>query len=380
MRQQSTNHKNTASHNKEKSTHKKTILFVGAFKKSADDGTIGGQTVASRSLAFSEYAQSNVNWILLDSTLKRVPLPPLPIRALSSVKRVFKYIYFLIKYKPQIAILMTSAGASFLEKGLMVKITTLFPTKSILSPRSGNIPEQIEKSSLFKSLVKSFLRSVDIVWCQSKTWKNYYEQLVYGQANDKMIVQENWIDINLQVNTNKDGNFTHIIYIARVEKEKGVLDFINALSLVKEQLDKTVVHLCGDGSILSDVKELVDQLGLSETVIFYGNVYGDKKIALLEKSHILIFPSYFEGFPNTVLEGMLYSLAIVATNVGAIPDMLKNRQTGILINPGDIDALSKNILLLIKDKNLRKKLGENARAKVINNNSIEIAVDNLTNL
>ena len=81
---------------------------------------------------------------------------------------------------------------------------------------------------------------------------------------------------------------------------------------------------------------------------------------LLAKSDIFVLPSWAEGFPNSVIEGMATGNAVIATKVGAIPDILIHNQTCLLVNPKDQDELNNALELLISDENLIKKLAKNA--------------------
>ena len=96
---------------------------------------MGGQLHACRTLIDSEI-NSVVEFILLDSTMISLPPPPVYIRVYFSFQRILKFCYKLLLKKPDVVLIFTSAGLSFLEKGLMVFIAFIFQTRVIISPNN----------------------------------------------------------------------------------------------------------------------------------------------------------------------------------------------------------------------------------------------------
>ena len=83
---------------------------------------------------------------------------------------------------------------------------------------------------------------------------------------------------------------------------------------------------------------------------------GSQKDELLDKCGILVLPSYFEGFPLSVIEGMLHGCAVISTDVGGIPEAIEDGVSGILIKPKDIDGLKNAIESVTDDKEFAKRL------------------------
>jgi len=95
-----------------------------------------------------------------------------------------------------------------------------------------------------------------------------------------------------------------------------------------------------------------------------GWVSGDDKKKLLETGDIYALPSYNEGLPVSILEAMSWEIAVISTRVGGIPELVRDGTDGILINPGDVTALSQALMRLGKDKEFRQQLGRAARSQV----------------
>jgi glycosyltransferase involved in cell wall biosynthesis len=104
-------------------------------------------------------------------------------------------------------------------------------------------------------------------------------------------------------------------------------------------------------------------LNLSDRVYLPGWQTAEQVHDLLDAADILFLPSHHEGLPMAILEAMASGVAVVASPVGAIPDAIVDGESGLLVPCGDVDALSKAILRLLRDPALRQRLASNARAR-----------------
>jgi len=152
----------------------------------------------------------------------------------------------------------------------------------------------------------------------------------------------------------------HILYMGQICSRKGTKDLIKAFSLAKQ--DKVILHLAGDfgGDITQDEIEAYIQEfpSVINNIIVEGPVVGQRKQILMETCDIFCLPSYAEGLPMVVLEAMSYKQAVLTTDVGGLPGLITNEANGILTKPGDIDAISKGIVLLTQDDELKNKLAQ----------------------
>ena len=119
------------------------------------------------------------------------------------------------------------------------------------------------------------------------------------------------------------------------------------------------LFILGDGPIKKELLNQIKRLKLENNVKFLGHTVGKKKLDFLKLANILVIPSLNEGLPVTLLEGLATGKAIIATKVGGIPDVIHNNN-GILINPKNEVEISNAIIHLFNNKNLMRKLSENA--------------------
>ena len=105
-------------------------------------------------------------------------------------------------------------------------------------------------------------------------------------------------------------------------------------------------------------KQIVEEKKLENNIIIVGWADFDKKLELLKKSSVLVLPSYNEGLPMAILEGMACGKAIISTTVGAIPEVVKE-ENGILIEPGDIKKLSEALIGYCMNQEIVERTGKN---------------------
>jgi glycosyltransferase involved in cell wall biosynthesis len=106
---------------------------------------------------------------------------------------------------------------------------------------------------------------------------------------------------------------------------------------------------------------LASELGIVERITFTGWLDSPAVHDLLELSDILILPSHEEGLPMAIVEAFAYGVAVIASSVGAIPEIVIDRETGLLVKAGDVQGLAESIAALCEDAALRRQLAQAAR-------------------
>jgi len=147
--------------------------------------------------------------------------------------------------------------------------------------------------------------------------------------------------------------------ISCLKPQKCPQDYIKLAHLIHQELPDVKFILVGDGVLRSQVQELIDSLHLRESVMLMGWRRDIRRI--LSGLDVFVLTSLWEGLPIAVLEAMAASLPIVATDTGGIAEVVADGKTGLLVNPHDILSMSKKLYLLLRDRNLRRKIGEEAK-------------------
>ena len=148
-----------------------------------------------------------------------------------------------------------------------------------------------------------------------------------------------------------------LFYHGRVDRRKGVLDFIDALALLREQGTPFAATISGIGPDVDASKARREELGFSEKAIrFTGYAEYETVPDLYRKADVFVSPTYAEGFSNTILEAMAAGLAVVSTHSVGVSDCLRDEENGLMVDPGDVPALANALTRIVEDEPLRLRL------------------------
>lgn len=158
------------------------------------------------------------------------------------------------------------------------------------------------------------------------------------------------------------GNSLRLLFVGKSTRAKGVVDLVHAVSRLPQTLNWRL-DIVGSNKVepdtLEEMRAICRQHNLEDRVALHGQLDNSSLRMLYASSDIFVLPSYWEGYGIVLLEAMSYGLAVVASDVGAIPEVVKNGHTGLLVPPGDVDALQATISRLLEDAALRRELAEN---------------------
>jgi sugar transferase (PEP-CTERM/EpsH1 system associated) len=157
--------------------------------------------------------------------------------------------------------------------------------------------------------------------------------------------------------------------VGRFVEPKGYTYLLDAVVNLRSQLPDVKALLVGDGVLRRPMEEKAEALGLSDAVIFTGIRRDVPEILTL--LDVFVLPSLWEGLPIALLEAMAAGLPVVATRVGGVPEVVVDGVTGLLVPPRDPEALSKAILKLLQNSDLRQKMGRSGRERVREHFSVE---------
>jgi glycosyltransferase involved in cell wall biosynthesis len=161
-----------------------------------------------------------------------------------------------------------------------------------------------------------------------------------------------------------------VLAIARLVEKKGLDDLIKACALLHARGRRFTCHLVGAGDNRAALVEQVRELGLEHMVNFEGAVDQDTVLGWYRRATLMALPCRVardgdrDGIPNVLIEAAACGLPIVTTPVSGIPELIADRQTGLLVPPRDPTALAGAIDLLLHSRDLRDRLRVNARRKV----------------
>ncbi|MEH2516368.1 glycosyltransferase involved in cell wall biosynthesis [Bradyrhizobium sp. AZCC 1610] len=150
-----------------------------------------------------------------------------------------------------------------------------------------------------------------------------------------------------------------ITFLGFLVPEKGVPQLVEALGKLACRTD-WIATIAGSGEI-QQTREQAQQLGIADRVKFPGWLDPSETAALLQRTDILALPSFVESLPMAVIEAFAYGVAVVATPVGAVPEVIAHERNGLLVPVGHVEALANALNRLLDDGALRRRLGDAAR-------------------
>lgn len=210
-----------------------------------------------------------------------------------------------------------------------------------------------------KKLIRTILNQADTVIALSTGWENKL-RLMASRAN--ITVVENAVEIptfDFAATSTDNAYPCRFVLLARMDTWKGIDDLLTACDLIRRDHVRFELTLAGPPGSAGDKNELdkkIGKLNLSSCVRYIGSVHGDQKDELLRRADVYVQSSHHEGMPISVLEAMAYRLPIVATRVGAIPEVIEHDVHGLLVPTRQPSELARAMKTIASDAILRQRL------------------------
>jgi glycosyltransferase involved in cell wall biosynthesis len=220
-------------------------------------------------------------------------------------------------------------------------------------PEGFRIKEKIE-ASLFTGAISNYARSQLMKSCGYEQWS-------------KLEVTPLGVDVSVfnPRPFRAEVPVYRIVCAARLAPVKGQHILIAALEILVKAGLKVSVHLAGGGPDRQSLEEDVVARGLQDRVIFEGLLNQDQLRQLYRDSDAMVLASFAEGVPVALMEAMAMEIPCVTTWITGVPELIENMKDGLLVAPGDEQALAKAIERLVADPELSRSLGGAGRQKVM---------------
>lgn len=284
-------------------------------------------------------------------------------------------------FKPEI-IHFHGAKASLVGRlaclGLNLKVVTTI----------HNFPEYKRMNKIKKQFYLSLNRYLNNRTDAIITVSNALKKFIVDEENidpKKVNVIYNCVDLStyqanpsldLRKEYNLESDTLLIGCISRLIPSKGVQDLIKALEILKGRV-KVFAFVAGDGPHLNYLQDMAKEAKL-ENIQFLG--YRNDIKDFLRNIDIFVLPSHSEGFGVSVAEAMALGVPVIATNVGGIPEIIKNNEDGIIVNPESPNDLANAIEILATNADLRNKFSKKGEEYIVNNFSKEKMINEIDTL
>lgn len=365
-----------------KNDKKIKMMIVGAFPKK--NINIQGGILTSCNLLLQSSLPEKVDLILADTLMISVPPPPIAYRIVKFFYKFAEVLYKYIFYRPDVVLLFTSVGASYIEKGVMAIFAKILGIKVLLFPRGTRIIDSYNSNIINSKLVFFFSLIPDIILCQGDIYKEFFIKKMRIKEK-KCIILKNWtatkslLDIG-SIRKKTSTTVINIVYIGWINKEKGIFELMQAFKEINKKNSNTKLIIAGNGAEKNRVEQYVENNNLMNCVKLTGWINETEKEKLLMLADIFVLPSYTEGTPNVVIEAMASGLPVIVTRVGTVEEMIKDGENGLLINPKSTDQITEALQILINNPDLRYTMGQSAWKTANDNYNTEKVVDTLIDI
>jgi glycosyltransferase involved in cell wall biosynthesis len=233
---------------------------------------------------------------------------------------------------------------------------------------------QTGRPSLYNRLVEGNYRNFDMIICPSVYMQQDLVNLYHIPIKQTMIIHNAVENISLTgpqpVTKSKERIYTFIT-VAGLRKEKGIERLIHAVGLLSVPF---AYYIVGEGSKREDLQKLIDELQMNDKVFLTGQK--DDPFSGMENADLFLMGSYYEGFPNVLLEAGAHGIPVVAFNApGGIAEIITDNENGLLVDDNDIIAFAAAIKNALANNFDRDKIIETTR-KRFSINSMMAAIEN----
>lgn len=255
---------------------------------------------------------------------------------------------------------------SFIRDALLIKILSYYVGKKIILHFHGTgIRDLYNKNLLLKKIVHHTLANASgYIVLGNRLKKDICmsadENLIQVVPNGIETVK--WVPILSA--SNKKTNITRLLYLSYLRRSKGIVTTIEGINVLVNKYNYKNILLTVAGEwrephTKAQVEKFIKNNNLDKYIRFVGERINQDKWNLFKNSDIFLFPTIHEAFGLVNLEAMQFGLPIITTNVGAIPEFIKDGVNGFIIEPNDPEALAEKVDLLIKDKETANLIREN---------------------
>ena len=286
----------------------------------------------------------------------------------TACRLVFNYAKFfwqLIAFNYQLVHVNPSLyPRSFYRDAVFIIISKLLKRKVLVTFHGWleDYEEQIRKSTVKSFLFKVSYAKADKYIVLGEIFKRKLIEMGVPHTTDFFIEttvadSKFLAELDLEKKLHSYTNNVIFLFLAEITKLKGVFIALDAYKEFSKRHPerRSSLIVAGDGSELPSVKKYVSEEGVQH-VIFTGHVSEHDKKEVLLQSHILLHPSYTEGLPNTILEGMLFGMPIVSRLTGAIPDVVQQGINGFLSESYNASIFAEFMELLALNPEVYKKI------------------------
>ena len=227
------------------------------------------------------------------------------------------------------------------------------------------IKKKCNKGSTLKSIIGAlegyyyrtkniYTKKIDFIITPSEFYRE--KMIEDGIPENKIKALHNFVELkDYDLEVSDEG---YALYFGRLSKEKGILNLINAFTKLKEGK----LYIAGEGPEKETIENIIKENKLEDRVKLLGFLNSDQMKDTIRKCKFVVVPSiWYENCPYSVMETLAIGKPVIGANIGGIPELVKNEQSGLTYKYDDIDDLANKMETLFNNKDLVSKYGANAK-------------------
>lgn len=367
---------------------KSRILFIGTLPPPVHGSAVVCQQIKDSKLINDAF---DCDWVNLSTSRRMNEIGKTtlakPFRLLGALCKEF---WLLLTHRYDLCYLaITCHGSGFLKDLPFVLLAKLFRKKIVIHQHNKGMANDVNRWP-YRWLLPLCYKNAKVILL---SWYLYpdiekvvpRENVMICPNGIKVKSSEFRVESKLKVESSSEhSNKTpRLLFLSNLIESKGVLVLLDALKILKDKGYSFICDFVGGETKEIDAKrfeEEVEKRGLNEIAIYQGRKYGEEKEQAFEQSNIFVLPTMNDCFPLVLLEAMENCLPVVTTSIGGVPDIVDDGLTGLIAKAGDDKTLASCLEELIDDGNLREKMGNAGRNKLINEFAEEVFEQRMKNI
>jgi glycosyltransferase involved in cell wall biosynthesis len=264
--------------------------------------------------------------------------------------------------RPDVLFVQTAHDWPALVRDLaLVAVVRRYVPRVILEFHGSRAELLTRRRTVFAAATQLLLRSVDAILVLSTEEQAAFASF-YQERRCEVVVNP-FLPWEIVGGPERGANSFVVLFASRLLKSKGIVETVEAFARLRKTVAAKLV-VAGHGPAEEEARHLVNKNGLAADVDFAGHVPRDELARLYSSADVFVLPTYSEGFPTVLSEAMSAGLPIVTTPIRGSRDLLVEGTNVLFVPPRDAPALAEALLVLARDPELRRMMGEANRAKV----------------
>jgi glycosyltransferase involved in cell wall biosynthesis len=348
------------------------LLFILHLPPPVHGSAMVGQYIKDSKIINNSFETNFIN-LSTSKTVDEIGKKPF-VKIGRYFKVLLQIIISLIKYNPKIVYLAINAkGIGFYKDFPIALLAKFFGKKLVLHYHNKGVCKNQHK--YFDNLFYHFLFTNTKVILLSK--RLYKDVSKYVKKEDVYYCPNGIPVINFkkEISINKN-SVPQLLFLSNLIESKGVYVLLEALKILKNKgLQFNCNLVGGEGDIsIAQLNQKIKNLELKNYVTYLGKKYDEDKYDVFQSSHYFVFPTYYhnECFPIVLLEAIMFGLPIISTGEGGIADIVKNGETGFIVDKQNPNLLAKKLKWFINNPEEASFMGEKGHKHFLKNYSLRV--------